>query len=128
MRQQFETVKGRTPEDKKAFDAALFSWKELLKTTTEDQIKTLLAAGGGKLGKYVVRGPNIEIMWNSESGRGYNSLVNKETFDIVQTGICVSGEDKKFHLKDLAFLVAKGENLHRIHTTRDFDMEGDMDE
>ncbi len=130
MKQSFAQIKGRTPEDIHVFEMAIASWNHLKRTSTEDQIQELLKSGGGKLDKYVVRGVNIEIQWKSDSGRDYNSVVNKNTMDVVCAGICLDGEDKKFHLKDLPFLISRGERDDLIYRTRgrNMDMYGDIDD
>lgn len=119
MRKHFDTIKGKTPEDRQSFELAIASWQKFRKQTTESQIKQTLEIGGGKLCKYVVRGSNIEIKWKSASGQDYNSLVKKDSLDVVCAGICLSHEDTKFHLKDLPFIVTRGEQGGLIYRTRD---------
>ncbi len=120
MIQNFENLKGITPEDRKSFGLALESWKVYRKGLTEERLKEMLAIGGGKLGSYVVRGDNIEINWNSKSGQSYTSMVEKENFNVVSAGICLDPhdgtgpQDRRFHLKDLPFIMADGERMHRI--------------
>ena len=110
-----EKIKGLTPEERKSFNLALESWKVFTKQTTEEKIKHLLEIGGGSLRSYVVRGANIEVRWKSVSGADYTSVVKKDSFDIVSSGICLSGEDKKFHLKDLPGIIAHGEEQGLIY-------------
>lgn len=128
MKEQLAQVKGLTPEDRRAFDLALMSWKLFQKVSTEDRIKGALSSGGGKLGRYVLRGDNVEIQWTSESGQKYTSLVKRGSLDVVSAGICLSNEDSKFHLKDLPFIIDQGEKrraIYRMGQARGFDMEGD---
>lgn len=106
-----------TPEDNAAFELAKKSWEFFVKTSTESRIKELLENGGANLGSYVVRGDNIEIKWKSSSGSKYNSVVKKDTFDVVTSGICLSGQDLKFHLKDLPGIIERGERRGLIHRT-----------
>lgn len=118
MRNAFDKIKGITPEDRSCFQLALSSWKIFKKQTTEGRIKELLDIGGGKLDSYIVRGENIELRWRSSSGRSYNSLVNKNSFDVVSAGICLSDGDSNFHLKDLPGVIKEGEDRSLIYTTR----------
>lgn len=111
-------VKELTPEDKKAFEMAMASWTLFQRVTTEDRLRDFIENSGGKFQSYVIRGVNVEIKWTSDSGRTYNSLVEKESLDVVSAGICLSGEDKKFHLKDLPFVIKEGERRGVIHLTR----------
>jgi len=117
MRETFDKIKGRTPEDRHAFELAIASWQKFRRQSTEGQLKAMLAAGGGKLERYVVRGVNIEIKWKSASGQDYNSVLKKDSLDVVCAGICLDGEDAKFHGKDLPFLVTRGEEGGLIYRT-----------
>jgi len=119
MRNEFDKIKGHTPEDTHAFELAIASWQKFRRQSTEGQLKALLSAGGGRLQKYVVRGVNIEIKWQSASGQDYNSLVKKDSLDVVCAGICLDGQDEKFHLKDLPFVISRGEDGGLIYRTRD---------
>lgn len=128
MRDALGAIKGLTPEDHKAFDVMLASWTLFKQVTTEDRLKHFIEPGGGKLKKYVLRGDHVEILWNSESGASYVSVVQKDTLDVVSAGICLSGEDNKFHLKDLPFIVVQGEQRDAIYRTgnaRAFNMDDD---
>lgn len=117
MRQLLLKIKSITPEDQKSFDIAISSWAYFQKMSTEDRIKKIIEDGGGKFGNYVIRGANIEIKWSSTSGRTYNSLIQKDSFDVISSGICLSGHDRKFHLKDLPFIIRDGEELDKIVVT-----------
>lgn len=126
MRNNLEKIKGLTPEDKRAFELSISSWKVFTRMSTEATLRRVLSSGGGTLGSYVIRGMNIEIKWKSASGQGYNTLVDKESLDIVSAGICLDGEDTKFHLKDMPYLVNQGEEREVIYTMplRNIDFEG----
>ena len=94
--------------------------------TTEEELTKLLAAGGGKLSSYVVRGAHIEMSWQSRSGKPYVSSVRRGSYDVVCAGFCLDGEDTKFHLKDLPYIAEMGEEEDAIFTvtSRDIDYEG----
>ena len=126
MRKKFDEIKGHTPEDCHTFEVAIASWHRFRRVTTEERIKKMLASGGGKLVKYVVRGANIEFNWKSESNESYSSVVKKDSLDVVVAGICLDGEDEKFHGKDLPFLIARGEAgglIYRTHNPRTVDWD-----
>jgi hypothetical protein len=111
-------VKGVVPEERDAYSLACDAWKQFAKISVESKVKQILKDGGARLGSFVVRGKNIEIKWTSASGEVYNSLVNKDTLDVISAGICLSGEDSKFHLKDLPHLIEQGEKRRLIVITR----------
>ncbi len=119
MREVFDKIKGLTPEDQHAFELAIASWQKFRRQSTEGQIKSMLESGGGNLQRYVIRGANIEIKWKSASGQDYHSVVKKDSLDVVCAGICLDGQDEKFHLKDLPFVVSRGESGGLIYRTRD---------
>lgn len=128
MREQLAGVFALTPEDRKAFDIMLASWKLFTTVSTEERIRKMIEDGGGKLGKYVLRGDLVEVRWRSNSGGLYTSVVKKDTLDVVSAGICLSGQDTKFHLKDLPFIIDQGEQRALIYRTghaRAFDMDGE---
>lgn len=118
MEKEIKVLKGLSAEQRRTFELAVVSWTLFRKLTTEDRIKRVLESGGGTLGRYVLRGDNLEIKWSSPSGRLYTSLINKDTLDVVSAGICLSGEDRKFHLKDLPFIMDQGERQNAIHVYR----------
>lgn len=110
-------MKGVTPEEKKAFEMALDSWRTFQKQTTEGRVKELLARGGADLDNYVIRGNQIEITWQAKGGAYYKSRVNKETLDVVSAGICLNSADNRFHLKDLPGIIRQGEDEKVIYVT-----------
>jgi len=127
MKEKLSNIIGVTPEDRKSFDLAIESWEYYKTVTTKDKLAETLAASGAKLHSYVVRGKNLEVRWASKSGEKYYSTVSKESFDVVCAGICVDGDDLKFHLKDLPYIVAEGEAEHLIYRTmgRNIDFDGE---
>ncbi len=136
MRMALGTLKSLTPEDRKSFDLALISWNLFQKVSTEDRIKKTFDGTGGHLGRYVLRGKNIEIRWKSSSGQEYTSLVKKDSLDVVSAGICLDphdgtgSQDSKFHLKDLPFIIEQGEKRKEIvkrGLARGYDMGGNLD-
>jgi len=126
MRQSLDIIKGITPEDQQAFELAISSWKVFTRMSTEAMIKKVLSDGGGALGSYVVRDVNIEIKWKSASGKDYTTLVDKSSLDVVSAGICLDDEDTKFNLRDMPYIVNKGESEAAIYImpVRHIDFEG----
>jgi len=117
MDRAFRQLKGLTPEEKRSFDMAMSSWRAFQRQSTEGRIKELLAHGGADLDHYVIRGNQIEITWQAKSGSYYKSRVSKDTMDVVSAGICLDGEDRKFHLKDLPGVIREGEEEGVIYIT-----------
>lgn len=117
MNRKMDGIKGVSPEERKAFNLAMSSWRTFQSQTTEGRIKEMLAYGGAELDHYVVRGDQIELVWQAHSGSYYKSRVAKDTLDIVSAGICLDGGDSKFHLKDLPGIIKEGEDGHLIYIT-----------
>jgi len=111
-------IRGAGPEHRETFRIAFESWTKFRKQSTEEILQKFLDAGGGKLSEFVVRGGNIEVQWISDSGQEYSSVVKKDTFDVVQSGVCLSGRDRQYHMKDLALLMRQGESERHIVRTR----------
>ena len=117
MEKIFKQIKGLTPEERKTFDLAMASWRQFQRQSTEGRVKQMLAEAGAELDNYVIRGKQIEITWQAHSGRYYKSRIDKETFDVVSAGICLSGTDERFHLKDLPGVIREGEEGGLIYVT-----------
>lgn len=125
MAKGLDEIKGLTPEDRIAFELASNSWNYFKRVATQDELNKLLAAGGGKLFSYVIRGANIEIKWKSKSGQEYTSLVDKVSYDGVSAGFCLTG-DSKFHTKDLPFIAEIEEKEGAVYRSmeRNIDFDG----
>ncbi len=128
MRSSLSYVKGLSPEQQHSFDLALQSWVTFKNLTAEDRLRESLLSGGGKLKSYVVRGKQLDVKWTTDSGREYRSILNKESLDVVSAGICLSGGDRNFHLKDLPFLMnmaeaTGGPTVTNLHLNMDDDGE-----
>lgn len=118
MTSRLEKIRDTTPEEIKSFELAMFSWRQFKRMNTEEQLQEMLEMGGAHLENYVVRGKNIDISWRAESGSRFNSLIDRDTFDVVSAGICLNDQDQKFHLKDLAGIIKMGEEREAIFRTR----------
>lgn len=119
MRKLAATIKGVHPEQRHAFELAIVAWTLFQKVSTEDRIRKILADSGGHLGRFILRGENIEVHWKSAAGREYSSLIQKESLNVISAGICLSGYDRRFHLKDLPFIMSEGEKRGSIVVTAD---------
>jgi len=127
MQRELKKVKGMSPEDKISFELAVQSWMVFQQQTTEARLQSVLNNSGGTLGSYVVRDLNIDVEWTDSSGKKYSSVVNKESFDVVCTGICLDGADTEFHLKDLPHIVDQGEYKTRDGRRLNLEDEDDFE-
>lgn len=121
VEERLDDIPGLTPEYKTAYKLAISALQLSKKNTVEGNIKKFLGRGQAELDSYVIRGDNIEIKWRTISNRIYHSLIDVKTMDVVSAGICLSGQDNKFHLKDLPGVVNEGERRGAIVRTRSND-------
>lgn len=123
-----DKILGLKKEEETSFDIILESWKKFLKTSTEEVIKQFLQNSGATLSNYILKGESVEIKWKAPSGKTYYSVIKKDSYDVITAGICLSGEDKKFHLKDLPYLVDFAEKEDGVYLTRrEIDFENARD-
>ncbi len=87
---------------------------------------------GGKVLEYSITGDRIVVIWElEETGRKYNSVVNAKTFQTIQAGFCMSGDDKRHNITTMV-LTAKEYERDRLtyitRSTRDDYYNNDEDE
>lgn len=125
MKESVKSVVGLTDEDFKAFELAVNSWLYFKKMTTEDRLRTELEKGGGELKSYVVRGRHLDVKWKSDTGKTYRSIINKDNFRVFSAGICLAGTDRRFHVKDLPFIMRASEGMALPETNRNLNLDDD---
>ncbi len=128
MKRQLGEITGITPEERKSFDIALSAWQIVRRKSTEEQVQEFWAGTDARLEEHIIRGRNIEISWQAQSGAVHNSLIDAQTFDVVSAGICVNDEDRRFHVKDLPGIVRLGEDRGAIYRTRGVERGIDVDD
>jgi len=93
MRENIESIKELTPEDREAFSLAIRSWNYFKRVTTQRELKQILSAGKGKWISYVVRGANLKVRWKSKRGKPYTPSVEKGFYDVRTMGREIAIED-----------------------------------
>jgi hypothetical protein len=69
---------------------------------------------------YSVSGNNIVVDWKlKDSDQRYNSVINKHTFQVVECGFCMSGQDKFHSVKSMILTAKDYEEEDLIHITRE---------
>lgn len=91
---------GLRPSDKIAYGLALKLISEKEKQTAQGRLENALAHGGGSLKSYTERDTSYTVTWSVDSVE-YVTAIEKADFQVVSSGICLSGEDKKFDLTSL---------------------------
>jgi len=100
-------------QDQKLVDEDRRKLIEKIRKTVEFRIADAVKSAGGKFIRAVRHGGSrVEVVWKL-SGIQYSSLVDFNTLQVKDAGLCVSGDDEKFNIKSL------------ILTVRDFGEHGD---
>lgn len=75
----------------------------------EQRLIQALGLGGGKLQNYLDRGSEWLVYWIDSAGNPHASLVRKTDLTILNSGICLSGQDRDFDLTSLVGVVEGAE-------------------
>jgi len=73
---------------------------------------------GAKLLNYVITGTRITVDWELASGTQFNSVLDAETFRVIEAGYCMSGQDKQHSLTSMVKLAEDYQERRVIHKTR----------
>lgn len=86
---------------------------------TPYRLKTILERAGAKLLNYSTSGNRIVIDWQVNEGNyKYNSVIDSQTWMVVEAGYCLSGGDKKLNLTSLVQTADEYEDREVIFITR----------
>lgn len=74
---------------------------------------------GAEVLGYSIEGKNVVVDWKMKgSSRNFNSVIDSNTFRVVQAGYCMSGSDKDHNVKSMVLLAKDYEEDHLIYITR----------
>lgn len=131
--QNISDLKGITPELKHLF---LFHdierqklREELEKIKKEEERQEFLKSTPGRLQlafsrvgatmlNYSITRNRIIVDWKLESGQKFNSVIDANTFRVIEAGYCLSGEDRKHSVSSMVLLASDYEKDDLIHITR----------
>ena len=132
--QSLDSLKGITPELKTLYLFHSFErdqLKEILRQTIEKEnhekrmheipyrLKMTLERSGAKLLGYSQSGNRIIIDWELDNGEyKYNSVIDADSWMVIEAGYCLSGGDKKLNLTSLAKTAEEYEDRDVIFITR----------
>lgn len=141
-----KTLKGLTPELKTLFlfhdieRLRILEEQERLKKKQEleELAKTLpgrlmlsFNRVGAKLLNYSITGKRITVDWELASGTQFNSVLDADTFRVIEAGYCMSGHDKEHSLTSMVKLAEDYQERRVVHKTRgvfDDDLDNDFDD
>lgn len=109
-------LRGLTPEWRAAYDAAL-DWRlgaparraARIAQTDRDRLEHALRMGGGQLSSFLDRGDFWSVEWLDRDGFPQVSAISKTNLTVIDSGICLSGEDQNFDLHSLVGVYADAE-------------------
>jgi len=101
------------------FHREAYQWQLLLKEkkigeVTMDKIKKAVRHAGGFFKSYVEHHDSYTVIFSIE-GEEYRAAIEKNDFEVLSAGICLSGEDRKFDLQSLISVVKEGQERDLIH-------------
>jgi len=105
---------GLNPFHRKAYQWQLLLREEKIGEVTLDKIQEAVQRVGGSFKSYIER-PNFYTVIFSIGEREYTTAIEKNDFEIISAGICLSGEDRKFDLQSLVSVVQEGQERNLIH-------------
>lgn len=71
----------------------------------ENRLRDALEFGGGSLREFSDRGDYWLVEWTSRNGERHTSAIEKSDLTVINAGICLDGEDRKFDLQSLVGVV-----------------------
>ncbi|MCP4100604.1 MAG: hypothetical protein GY750_04145 [Lentisphaerae bacterium] len=74
---------------------------------------------GAQITGYSLSGSRITVDWKlSATGTTFNSVINAESFSVVEAGYCMSGDDRRHTVSSLVITAQDYENQDLIYRTR----------
>lgn len=74
---------------------------------------------GAEVLKYSIQGKNLIVDWMFNNSRQqFNSVIDSETFRVLQAGYCMSGDDKRHNIKSMVLTAKDYDEEGLIHITR----------
>jgi len=84
------------------------------------RLKVTFEAAGAKMTNYSLSGKRIVVDWHMPNSEyTYNSIIDVNTFKIVEAGYCLSGGDKRLNITSMVKTAEEFEDRGVIHITRE---------
>ena len=102
---------GLTPEMRATYDLAVqqshTSGSLRQERHAGNRLRAALTNAGGELEGYEDRGEFWQVEWITRDGARHRSAIGKQDLTVLSSGICLSGEDRKFDLQSLVGVIEK---------------------
>ena len=87
--------------------------------TVQGRLKVTFERAGARLMSYNISGKRITVDWEiNGSGQMYNSVIDADTFKVIEAGYCMSGEDRKHNITSMVKLAEDYEENDLTYITR----------
>ncbi len=106
-------ISGMTQEERLAYRLAFDAEIESKRDKKEDRLRDAVTRAGGVFHGYVERG-NTYTVEMSVDGEKFHPVVNSDTLQVSNAGICLSGTDKTFDLQSLVSVFREGQGRSLI--------------
>lgn len=106
-------ISGMTQEERLAYRLAFDAEVEAKRDKKEDRLKDAVTRAGGVFHGYVERG-NTYTIEMSVDGERFHPVVNSDTLQVSNAGICLSGTDNMFDLQSLVTVFREGQGRSLI--------------
>jgi hypothetical protein len=91
---------------------------EKLKKTLHGRLILAFRRTGAELLKYSTSGNRIIVDWKIGE-QGFNSVINKDDFKVLECGYCCSGDDKRHNIHSMVNLAKDYDEQNLIYKTRE---------
>lgn len=83
------------------------------------RINIIMERVGATVESINLNGSRINVVWYTEnSSYRYNSVLSAQTFEVIEAGYCMSGDDKRHNLTSLVLTAKEYEDEDLIYITR----------
>ena len=99
---------------RRAYRWQLLLREEKISEVTLDKIQEAVRHAGGSFKSYIEHSDSFTVIFSIGEGE-YRATIEKEDFEILSAGICLSGQDRKFDLQSLVSVAKEGQERNLIH-------------
>lgn len=104
-------------EQKKIKELKKQEEENVLKQTLEGQLYLSFKRVGAEIINYSITGNRIIVDWSINS-QDFNSILDRNTFQVIEAGYCMSGHDKEHSLHSMVVLAKQYDKEDLIYKTR----------
>lgn len=92
--------------------------EELIKSIP-GRLKITFERAGARMLNYSLTGNRIVVDWEIPGGEQYNSVIHSRTWQVIECGFCVSGDDKRHNITSMVVTAQEYEQKNLTYKTRE---------